>query len=81
VLQDAGEGAAVAGLSIAKCRDVFDAATPEARATLLAALLSAQPAALVEAARLGENLLRALLDKGLVAHAEEYDAFCDRPRR
>lgn len=81
VLEEAGEGAAVAGLSIAKCRDVFDAAAPEVRATLLASLLDAQPAALVEAARLGENLLRALLDKGLAAHAEEYEAFCDRPRR
>jgi hypothetical protein len=81
VLQEAGEGDAVAGLSITKCRDIFDGATPETRATLLAALLGAQPAALVDAARLGENLLRALLDKGIAAHAEEYDAFCDRPRR
>jgi hypothetical protein len=81
VLQEAGEQALAAGLSIPKCRDVFDAAPPEARAALLAELLGAQPAALVDAARLGENLLRALVDKGLAARAEEYEAFCDRPRR
>lgn len=81
VLEETGERDLVAGLSIPKCRDVFDAAAPEARAGLLAALLDAQPAALADAARLGDNLLRALLDKGLAARAEEFEAFCDRPRR
>lgn len=81
ILEDTGEHDLVAGLSIPKCRDVFDAASPEARATLLAGLLGAQPDALVDAARLGENLLRAFLDKGLASQAEEYENFCDRPRR
>jgi hypothetical protein len=81
VLEETGEHDFVAGLSIPKCRDVFDAASPETRASLLAGLLGAQPQALIDAARLGENLLRALLDKGLESRAEEYEAFCDRPRR
>lgn len=81
ILEETGEHDLVPALSIRKCRDVFDAASPETRAGLLAALLDAQPAALVDAARLGENLLRALLDKGMASRAEEYESFCDRPRR
>lgn len=81
ILDEAGESGAVPGLSIRKCREVFDAASAETRAGLVALLLGAEPAALVGAARLGDNLLQAMLDKGLAPHAAEYEAFQDRPRR
>jgi len=81
VLAEAGEGDLAAGLSIVKCRAVFDAASPEIRASLLARLLGAAPDALVGAAKLGDNLLRAMLDKGLEAQAQDYEDFQDRPRR
>lgn len=80
-LAEAGGEDLLAGLSIAKCRDVFDAAKPEIRAGLLATLLDAPPAALVGAARLGDNLMRALLEKGLARHQAEFDSFRDRRRR
>jgi hypothetical protein len=76
-----GDQDLVPGLSIVKCRAVFDAAKPEIRAALLADLLGAPPAALVDAGRLGDNLMRAMLEKGLAAQEEVFEAFRDRPRR
>ena len=80
VLTEAGEAHLADGLSISKCRAVFEAAAPEIRASLLAALLATPPDVLLNAARLGDNLMRALIDKGMAAQAEAFDAFCDRPR-
>jgi hypothetical protein len=59
---------------------VFEAATPEVRASLLAGLLATPPDMLLNAARLGDNLMRALIDKGIAAQAEAFEEFCDRPR-
>jgi hypothetical protein len=67
-----------AELSIVKCREIFESATPQARATVLAALIGAVPERLIGAAGLGDNLLRAMIDKGLPA--AEFDAFRDRRR-
>jgi len=67
-------------LSVRKCRAIFDAAPPAVRARLLAALLNARADALVSAAGLGDNLLQAMITKGMEVHAEAYDAFQDRPR-
>jgi hypothetical protein len=79
-LAEFGEASAAAELSISKCRTVFDEASPEVRASLLAALLATAPDMLVNASKLGDNLLRALVDKGMAARATEFDEFCDRPR-
>jgi len=69
------------GLSIVKCRAVFDEAKPEVRARLLANILGIPPATLISAVRLGDNLMRAMLDKGLLAHEAAFEEFLDRPRR
>jgi hypothetical protein len=68
-----------AELSIVKCREIFDAVTPAARATVLATLIGAIPDRLVGAAGLGDNLMRAMIDKGLPA--AEFDEFRGRRRR
>lgn len=81
IMVENGDQDLVPGLSIVKCRAVFDAAKPEIRASLLATILGTPPAALVDAGRLGDNLLRAMIEKGLAAQAEAYEAFGDRPRR
>lgn len=80
-IAEAGDGDLVAGLSIAKCRAVFDTAAPAIRAGLLAALLGTPPDILVGAGRLGDNLLRAMLDKGMAAHETAFETFGDRRRR
>ncbi|MBL8631028.1 MAG: hypothetical protein JNM81_15450 [Rhodospirillaceae bacterium] len=67
-------------LSIRKCRAIFDAAPAAVRARLLAELLGAKADALVSAAALGDNLLNAMVTKGLEMHAAAYDEFQDRPR-
>jgi hypothetical protein len=67
-------------LSVRKCRAIFDAAPSAVRARLLAELLGARPDALVSAGGLGDNLLKAMIAKGLETHAIAYDAFQDRPR-
>src|ERR1700722_1917176 len=69
-----------AELSIAKCRRIFDEAKPEIRATLLATIIDAPPLALVSAGRLGDNLMRAMLDKGMAEHAAAFQDFGDRQR-
>lgn len=68
-------------LSIVKSRKVFDEAPPETRVSLLSELVGAAPEALADAARLGDNLLRAMVEKGLAPHDEAFDEFQDRPRR
>jgi hypothetical protein len=68
-------------LSIVKSRAVFDGAPSTVRARLLAEMLEAQPEALVSAAGLGDNLLRAMIDKGMAEHERAYDEFQDRPRK
>jgi hypothetical protein len=80
ILTDAGEAAAIDSLSISKCRTVFDAASPEIRASLLATLLATPADRLIDAAPLGDNLLRALVEKGMTAQADAFEEFCDRPR-
>ena len=80
ILRDAGEAALAAGLSITKCRAVFEEAAPEIRASILAALLATPPETLVNAARLGDNLVRALVEKGMAGRAGAFEEFCDRPR-
>lgn len=81
VMVDNGDKALIPGLSIAKCREIFDAARPEVRVSLVASLLGMQAAALIDAGRLGDNLMRALIEKGLADNAVAFEEFCDRPRR
>jgi hypothetical protein len=81
VMTENGDQALVSSLSIPKCRAVFDAATPGARVNLVAGTLGMAPGALVDAGRLGDNLMRALIEKGLAVHADAFETFCDRPRR
>jgi hypothetical protein len=81
VIIENGDPSGVSALSIPKCREVFDAARPEARLGLLAGLLGMRTEALADAGRLGDNLARALIDKGLAPHAEDFETFLDRPRR
>jgi hypothetical protein len=80
-LTENGDAELAPVLSIPACRAVFDAATPETRASLVAGLLGASPAVLVDAGRLGDNLMRAMLEKGLTPHADAFEAFRDRRRR
>lgn len=81
VMIDNGDGALVSSLSIPKCRTVFDEAKPEVRLSLLAAMLGINADALLDAGRLGDNLMRALIEKGLATHGEAFEEFLDRPRR
>jgi hypothetical protein len=80
-LAENGDQAMASSLSILKCREVFDGVLPEVRLALLAYLLGMKSEALVDAGRLGDNLIRALVEKGLAAHAEAFEEFGDRPRR
>jgi hypothetical protein len=81
ILVDEGDAKLEAELSIAKCREIFDAAKPEARAGMLATLLGMQADVLVGAGRLGDNLMRALLAKGLGDRAADFESFGNRRRR
>jgi hypothetical protein len=78
VLTETGDQAFIPELSIVKCRAVFDAVGPETRAALLSGILGTAPDKLAGAARLGDNLARAMIEKGLDASA--FDAFCSRRR-
>ena len=80
ILAEAGEAPLEGALSISKCRAVFEAASPEIRAGLLATLLATPADRLIGVARLGDNLMRALIDKGMAAQAEAFETFCDQPR-
>ncbi len=73
--------ALIPSLSIIKCRQVFNAAKPETRAALLADVLAARADMLANAVRLGDNLLRAMIDKGMEQHLQAFEDFQDRPRR
>jgi hypothetical protein len=66
-------------LSIIKCRELFDSVTPQTRASLLAGLVGAAPDKLVSAGRVGDNLVRAMIEKGLDAAA--FEAFGGRRRQ
>jgi len=68
-------------LSIVKSRAVFDDTPAAVRVRVMAELLEAQPQALVSAAGLGDNLLRAMIDKGLASHEAAFEDFQDRPRK
>jgi hypothetical protein len=78
-LDEQGDRALIPELSIIKCREVFEAATPQTRATLLAGMLGAVPEKIVAGARLGDNLARAMIEKGLDAAA--FEAFGSRRRQ
>jgi hypothetical protein len=67
-------------LSIAKSREYFDAAAPQSRASLLAGILGAAPDLLVNASRLGDNLMRAMIEKGLAACPLSFEEFRGRRR-
>jgi len=79
MLTESNDAGLVAGLSIIKCRDVFDGATPEVRNAVMAGVLGTPPETLASAAEVGDNLLRAMIEKSLDSAA--FDAFQDRPRR
>jgi hypothetical protein len=81
VFTESRDQALLAGLSIVKCRHIFDAAKPDVRACLMAEVLAARPDMLASAANLGDNLLRAMIDKGMSGHAADFEDFQDRPRR
>ena len=78
-LDEHGDRALIPELSIVKCREVFDSATPQTRATLLAGIVAAAPEKIVGGARLGDNLTRAMIEKGLDAAA--FEAFGSRRRQ
>lgn len=81
ILTEHGDDDLVATLSIKKAREIFDGATPEVRTNLVAELLGADPGKMAAAAPLGEHLMRAMIERGLAPMAEEFEEFCDRPRR
>lgn len=68
-------------LSIVRCRQIFDHAAADVRASLLANVLGVSAETLVGAAKLGDNMAKAMIDKGLALRAESFEDFCDRPRR
>jgi hypothetical protein len=79
VLTESGDQAFIPELSIVKCRALFDDAPPETRITLLAAQVGTPPGTLIGAVGLGENMARAMIDKGLDAAA--FEAFGSRRRQ
>ncbi|HCX14737.1 MAG TPA: hypothetical protein DGZ24_05415 [Rhodospirillaceae bacterium] len=79
VLRESHEEELVARLSIIKCREVFDSVPPEVRVSCLAKVLGVAPEKLAGGADLGDNLLRAMIEKGIDAAA--FDEFQDRPRK
>ncbi|HTH96170.1 MAG TPA: hypothetical protein VL574_02065 [Stellaceae bacterium] len=81
VLAELGQAAAASELSIVKCREIFDAALPEARAGLLASLIGNAPEVVLGAVDLGDNLMRAMLGKAEEAGGISLDSFRSRPRR
>ncbi len=80
-LADSGHGAQAEGLSIIKCRKVFDDRAPEVQLSALASVLGADAKVLAGMANVGDNLIRAILDQGMASHAQAFEDFCDRPRR
>ncbi len=80
VLDEHKERELIPHLSVRKARDIFNRAPPAVRARLLADILGARPDALVSAGGLGDNLIKAMIAKGLEERRVEYDDFQDRPR-
>jgi hypothetical protein len=78
-LTEMGDQAFVPELSIVKSRAVFDGCPPETRTSLLAAQLRTTPQTLIGAFGLGENMARAMVEKGLDHTA--FEDFGFRPRR
>ncbi len=72
-LSESGDESFIAELSIAKCRAIFDATPPETRAGLLSGMIGAAPETMVNASKLGDNLARAMIEKGL--DAAKFEAF------
>lgn len=81
ILAEHGDDDLAATLSIIKAREVFDAAAPDVRATLVANLLGADPSKMAAAAPLGNQLMAAMIERGLAPMSDEFEDFCDRPRR
>jgi hypothetical protein len=71
----------VSGLSIVKCREIFEDVIPEIRANVLADFLGLRIDTLMSAAKLGENSVRSMVEKGLAPHSDVFEVFLDRPRR
>jgi hypothetical protein len=78
-LTENGDHAFIPELSIVKCREIFEGTPVETRAALLAGLLGVAPDKMVSAAAMGDNMARAMIDKGLDADA--FDAFGSRRRQ
>jgi hypothetical protein len=79
MLTESHDTGLIAGLSIIKCREIFDGARPEVRNAVMAGVLGTSPDTLASAAEVGDNLLRAMIDKGI--NAGSFDEFQDRPRK
>jgi hypothetical protein len=78
-LTENGDHAFIPELSIVKCREIFEGMPVETRAALLAGLLGVAPDKMVSAAAMGDNMTRAMIDKGLDEKA--FDAFGSRRRQ
>ncbi len=81
ILVDNKDGDLISGLSIVKSRRIFDEAKPEIRARLLGELLGVPADRLLSAVKLGDNLMRAMVDQGMAPLTAEFEEFLDRPRR
>ncbi len=79
VLTEAGNADLIAQLSIIKCRALFDEAEAATRASLLAGIVKSPADKLLSASRMGDNMARAMIEKGLDADA--FDAFGMRRRQ
>lgn len=78
-LREIGDQTFLPELSIVKSRAVFDSSPPETRASLLATQLRTPAQTLIGAFALGENMARAMIEKGLDKPA--FESFQTRPRR
>jgi hypothetical protein len=79
-LPEMGDQDLLSSLSVPQCREVFESVKPEVRAVLLANILGTPPDILVGAGRLGDNLMRAMLEKGLTGREASYETFRARAR-
>jgi hypothetical protein len=78
-LSESGDESFIPELSIIKCRAIFDAASPETRATLLSGIIGAPAEKMVSASKLGDNMARAMIEKGL--DTARFEAFGARRRQ
>jgi hypothetical protein len=78
---DADGDSGLADLSPVKCREIFDAAKPETRASLVAGLIGSPSHVFVGAARIGDNVMRAMLNKFLEDYGAEFEQFKGAPRK